>query len=133
MGVERRILFEYHSSDGAFSAVCQEEDGIVIAVHSGVLEIDTARDLSRKYNEVQGQLGGKYLFFLDMTDVTNVSAEARIYVTKTMLGDDSPFKKWATMSGSFVLRTMVNMHAIIARLPIKDFSSKGEAFIWLKK
>jgi hypothetical protein len=133
MGEGGRVLFEHKSSDGLFSAVCQEQDGVVIAVHSGRLELGTAEELEKKYRDLQNEFDGRFLFFLDMTAVTKVSAEARIHSTRTLIGDNSPFRKWATMSGSFVLRTMVNMHAKIAQVPIKDFKSRDEAIAWLRK
>ena len=123
---------EFEISEGQFKHSQHEADGIVFATNTGVMDLDSAHKLVETLRNTHRNSGATYPMLLDVQALDEATVEARKIWTDNLLGKDSPFTKLAVVGGSFWIRTLANMYARIASIPMKLFKTNEEALTWLK-
>jgi hypothetical protein len=133
VSTQTRFRREVTNSDGHFSCIDEEIDGVFYNQPVGEMREADARQCREHFLEYGRVVGKKYLCLVDASRMDRVLPEARKIMGEALVvGSDTPIAKLAFVIDSFLMRTMFGMYARIAKVPTKVFSTREEAQQWLK-
>jgi hypothetical protein len=124
----------YSSPDGQYSFdIRAGDDGIAHGTSRGYEDVTAAHAVRALFFEVQEHLGRPYSICFDISQLEELTPEARKIWSDTALSKDSPFTRVAVCGGGFFMRSLMNFYSRIAHMPVRLFKTREEAVAWLEE
>ena len=130
--MEEKLIAEYRREDGRFRYELFETPGYHLLNQCGVLALEDAKHLSATLSDLGKRLGKRYPVLMPLPpEFADAEPAARNHMSDVVLGEDSPFSKFAIVGGSFLMRTLFNFYGRISKVPMRQFVTRDEAVAWL--
>jgi hypothetical protein len=107
-------------------------DGLVMVKNTGLLNVECAHQVVAQLVRIREETGQRLLSCIDITEYEGGEPEARPIMREKMLGEDAPSRGVALFGGNFATRTLFNLYAKVASIPVRQFKNKEEAVAWLR-
>jgi len=109
------------------------DDGIAYGTSRGYEDKQSSESIRALFYEIQSHLGRHYSICFDISQLEELTPQARTVWSDTALAKNSPFVRVAVFGGGFFIRSLMNFYARIAHMPVRLFKTRSEAVAWLEE
>jgi hypothetical protein len=122
------------SADGKFEFTqYEDDDGIFYGKPVGFQDAESSNKILETIESTSRRFGRKLLYVLDVSDLDEITPEARKILSDWALPAESVFERLAVLGGNFFMRTLFNMWTRVSKSFMKMFKVREKALSWLKE